>query len=63
MQRADKIWAVAHFGAALLGGATFLAWSESSAQPQTLQDAGSLPPVTADAPKQQSSRRAATNGW
>lgn len=61
MQRADKVGVVARFGAALLSGVTLLAWSESSAQSQTQQGLVSLPPVTVDAPKQQSSRRAATS--
>jgi iron complex outermembrane recepter protein len=50
---------VARFGTTLLGGVALLAWFGSPAQSQTPQ-VGNLPPVTVDAPTQQSVRRAPT---
>jgi iron complex outermembrane recepter protein len=58
MRRAGAVGTVARFGAALLGGVALLAWFESPAQSQTPQGGNSLPPVTVDAPAQQSVRRA-----
>lgn len=58
MGRANGVGTVARFGATLLGGAALLVWFESSAQSQTPQGGNSLPPVTVDAPTQQSVRRA-----
>jgi iron complex outermembrane receptor protein len=58
MRRAGAVRTVARFGAALLGGVALLAWFESPAQSQTPQGGNSLPPVTVDAPAQQSVRRA-----
>ncbi|WP_442895030.1 TonB-dependent receptor [Bradyrhizobium sp. AZCC 1578] len=60
MRRAGGVGTVARFSATLLGGVALLAWSESSAQSQTTQGGNSLPPVTVDAPAQQSVRRAPT---
>jgi iron complex outermembrane recepter protein len=60
MRRAGGIGTVARFGAALLGGVALLTGFESPAQSQTSQDGSSLPPVTVDAPTQQSVRRAPT---
>jgi iron complex outermembrane recepter protein len=60
MRRAGGVGAVARFGATLLGGVALLAWFESPARSQTSQGSSSLPPVTVDAPAQQSSRRAPT---
>ena len=58
MRRAGAVGTVARFGATLLGGVALLAWFESPAQSQTAQGGNSLPPVTVDAPAQQSVRRA-----
>ncbi|WP_348637482.1 TonB-dependent siderophore receptor [Bradyrhizobium sp. ISRA430] len=58
MRRAGGVGTVARFGAVLLGGAALLAWCESPARSQTPQGTTSLPPVTIDAPTQQSVRRA-----
>jgi iron complex outermembrane receptor protein len=58
MRRAGAVGTVARFGAALLGGVALLAWFESPARSQTPQGGNSLPPVTVDAPAQQSARRA-----
>lgn len=60
MRRGGGIGTVARFGATLLGGVALLAWFESPAQSQTSQGGSSLPPVTVDAPTQQSVRRAPT---
>jgi iron complex outermembrane receptor protein len=60
MRRAGGVGAVARFGATLLGGVALLAWFESPARSQTSQGSNSLPPVTVDAPAQQSLRRAPT---
>jgi iron complex outermembrane receptor protein len=60
MRRAGGVGTVARFGATLLGGVALLAWFESPAQSQTAQGGNSLPPVTVDAPTQQSVRRAPT---
>ncbi|WFU19401.1 TonB-dependent siderophore receptor [Bradyrhizobium sp. CB3481] len=58
MGRAGGVGTVGRFGATLLGGVALLAWFESPAQSQTSQGGSSLPPVTVDAPAQQSVRRA-----
>jgi iron complex outermembrane receptor protein len=58
MGRAGGVGTVGRFGATLLGGVALLAWFESPAQSQTPQSGNSLPPVTVDAPAQQSVRRA-----
>jgi iron complex outermembrane receptor protein len=58
MRRAGGVETVARFGAALLGGVALLAWFETPARSQTSQGSNSLPPVTVDAPAQQSLRRA-----
>ena len=58
MRRAGGVGTVARFGATLLGGVALLAWFESPARSQTSQAGSSLPPVTVDAPAQQSARRA-----
>lgn len=60
MRRAGGDKTVARFGAALLGGVAWLTWFESPAQSQTSQGGNSLPPVTVEAPTQQSVRRAPT---
>lgn len=60
MRRAGEVGTVARFGATLLGGVALLAWFESPARSQTSQGVNSLPPVTVDAPTQQSVRRAPT---
>lgn len=60
MRRAGGDKTVARFGAALLGGVAWLTWFESPAQSQTPQGGNSLPPVTVEAPTQQSVRRAPT---
>ncbi|WP_340669182.1 TonB-dependent receptor plug domain-containing protein [Bradyrhizobium ottawaense] len=60
MRRAGGDKTVARFGAALLGGVAWLTWFESPAQSQTPQGGSSLPPVTVEAPTQQSVRRAPT---
>ncbi|WKA32067.1 TonB-dependent receptor [Bradyrhizobium roseum] len=60
MRRADGVGTVARFGAMLLGSVALLAWFESPARSQTSQGGTSLPPVTVDAPAQQSLRRAPT---
>jgi iron complex outermembrane receptor protein len=60
MRRAGAVGTVARFGAGLLGGMALLAWFESPARSQTSQGGSSLPPVTVDAPTQQSVRRAPT---
>ncbi|WFU26856.1 TonB-dependent siderophore receptor [Bradyrhizobium sp. CB1717] len=61
MRRAGEVGTVVRLGAKLLGGVALLAWFESPAQSQTPQDATSIPPVTVDAPTQQSLRRAPIN--
>jgi iron complex outermembrane receptor protein len=61
MRRAGGVGTVARFAATLLGGVALLAGLESPAQSQTSQSGSSLPPVTVDAPTQQSVRRAPTN--
>lgn len=58
MRRTGGVGTVARFAAALLGGVALLAWFESPARSQTSQGGSSLPPVTVDAPAQQSARRA-----
>lgn len=58
MRRAGGVGVVARFGATLLGGVALLAWFELPARSQTSQGSNSLPPVTVDAPAQQSLRRA-----
>jgi iron complex outermembrane receptor protein len=58
MRSAGAVGTVARFAATLLGGVALLAWFESPAQSQTPQGGSSLPPVTVDAPAQQSVRRA-----
>lgn len=58
MRRTGGVGTVARFAAALLGGVALLAWSESPAQSQTSRSGNALPPVTVDAPAQQSARRA-----
>lgn len=58
MRRTGGVGTVARFGATLLGGVALLAWSESPAQSQAPQGGNALPPVTIDAPTQQSVRRA-----
>ncbi|WP_246161152.1 TonB-dependent receptor [Bradyrhizobium sacchari] len=58
MPRAGEIGAGVRWGAKLLGGVALLAWFETPAQSETAQSATSLPPVTVDAPTQQSLRRA-----
>jgi iron complex outermembrane recepter protein len=60
MRRAGVVGTVARYGATLLGGVALLAWFESPAQSQAPQGGNSLPPVTVDAPTQQSVRRAPT---
>jgi iron complex outermembrane receptor protein len=60
MRRAGGVGTVARFGATLLGGVALLAGFESPAQSQAPQAGNSLPPVTVDAPAQQSVRRAPT---
>ncbi|OAF15159.1 energy transducer TonB [Bradyrhizobium centrolobii] len=60
MRRADGVGTAARFGATLLGGVALLAWFESPAESQTPQGVNSLPPVTVDAPTQQSVRRVPT---
>jgi iron complex outermembrane recepter protein len=60
MRRAGGVGTAARFGATLLGGVALLAWFESPARSQTSQGGNSLPPVTVDAPSQQSVRRAPT---
>lgn len=60
MRRAGAVGTVGRFGATLLGGVAWLALCESPAQSQTPQGGNSLPPVTVDAPTQQSVRRAPT---
>jgi iron complex outermembrane receptor protein len=60
MVRAGGVFTAARFGATLLGGVALLVWFKSSAQSQTPQGSNSLPPVTVDAPTQQSVRRAPT---
>ncbi|WP_205680458.1 TonB-dependent siderophore receptor [Bradyrhizobium sp. LVM 105] len=60
MRRTGGVGTVARFAAALLGGVALLAWFESPARSQTPQGGTSLPPVTVDAPAQQSARRAPT---
>jgi len=60
MRRANGVGTAGRFSTALLGGAALLAWFESPAQSQTPQGGNSLPPVTVDAPTQQSVRRAPT---
>lgn len=57
MRRAVEVGTAARFGATLLGGVMLLAWFESPAQSQTSQGANSLPPVTVDAPTQQTIHR------
>lgn len=59
MGRAGGVGTVARFGATLLGGVALLAWFGAPAKSQTPQGA-ILPPVTVDAPRQQSVRRAPT---
>ncbi|MBA4033276.1 MAG: TonB-dependent siderophore receptor [Bradyrhizobium sp.] len=58
MRRAGGVGVVARFGATLLGGVALLAWFELPARSQTSPGSNSLPPVTVDAPAQQSLRRA-----
>ncbi|WP_442895335.1 TonB-dependent receptor [Bradyrhizobium sp. AZCC 1678] len=60
MRRAGGVGTAARFGATLLGGVALFAWFESPARSQTSQGGNSLPPVTVDAPSQQSVRRAPT---
>lgn len=60
MRRTGGVGTVARFAAAMLGGVALLAWFESPARSQTPQGGTSLPPVTVDAPAQQSARRAQT---
>lgn len=60
MRRMGGVETVARFGAALLGGVALLTWFESPARSQTPQGGSSIPPVTVDAPAQQSARRAPT---
>ena len=58
MRRAVGVETVARFGATLLGSVALLTWFEMPARSQTSQGSNSLPPVTVDAPAQQSLRRA-----
>lgn len=61
MPRAGEFGTVVRLGAKLLGGVALLAWFESPARSETPQGATSLPPVTVDAPTQQSLRRSPIN--
>lgn len=58
MRHTGGVGTVARFAATLLGGVALLAWFESPAQSQTSRSGNALPPVTVDAPAQQSVRRA-----
>jgi len=58
MRRTGGVETVARFGATLLSGMALLAWFESPARSQTAQGGSSIPPVTVEAPPQQTARRA-----
>ncbi|WP_171708889.1 TonB-dependent receptor [Bradyrhizobium archetypum] len=60
MRRAGAVGTVARSATKLLGGVALLALLESPARSQTSPGGNSLPPVTVDAPAQQSVRRAST---
>ncbi|WP_407189918.1 TonB-dependent receptor [Bradyrhizobium centrosematis] len=60
MRRRGGVGTLARFAAALLGGVALLTWFELPARSQTPQGGSSLPPVTVEAPAQQSARRAPT---
>ncbi|WP_208764432.1 TonB-dependent receptor [Bradyrhizobium guangxiense] len=60
MRRRGGGGTAARFAAALLGGVALLTWFELPARSQTPQGGSSLPPVTVEAPAQQSSRRSPT---